>query len=207
MKNVQGRAGNDLLIGGFDRDVIHGGLDDDLLIGDHMVADESLVSIVDKVDDALTSWHDKALPETIVALEGIKDDNEQDKLLDKKGDNEFIEGGYQPQWVWWIDVNGDGSGSALDALMIINRLSLIGHDAEWTGIDDDDQFDVNGDGLITPSDALMVINRIAYGNSPRATPSAKQLAVHAARIDSVYQALAGGDDDKEPEWDEPGSLF
>nr|WP_095739943.1 PKD domain-containing protein [Rhodopirellula sp. SM50] len=205
--NVQGRAGNDLLIGGFDRDVIHGGLDDDLLIGDHMVADESLVSIVDKVDNALTSWNDKALPETILALEGIKDDNEQDKLLDKKGENEFIEGGYQPQWVWWIDVNGDGSGSALDALMIINRLSLIGHDAEWTGIEGDDQFDVNGDGLITPSDALMIINRIAYGNSSRATPYAKQLAVDAARIDSVDRALAGGYDDEEPQWDEPGSLF
>lgn len=67
------------------------------------------------------------------------------------------------------DVNGDGDSSALDALMIINRInqqiSLEGED-----VDSHPQpvryYDVNGDGRISAADALGVINEMAEQNGP-----------------------------------------
>ena len=65
------------------------------------------------------------------------------------------------------DVNADGKVSALDALIIINRLSTSGGTA--IPVTNDDQgpnfYDQNGDGLITAIDALGVINALSRGTS------------------------------------------
>lgn len=76
------------------------------------------------------------------------------------------------------DVNGDGSVSALDALLIINELNVgrfrdeLGS-IKWTLIDSDLPafFDQNGDGNITALDALRVINELnSLGSSSSAAP-------------------------------------
>lgn len=64
------------------------------------------------------------------------------------------------------DVNADGKVSALDALIIINRLNASGGTA--IPVTNDDQgpnfYDQNGDGRITPIDALGVINALSRDN-------------------------------------------
>ena len=62
------------------------------------------------------------------------------------------------------DVNGDGVVSPLDALTVLNHLSLRG--AEGEGLSDDQQrlrerLDVNKDGLVSPLDALLVLNYLS----------------------------------------------
>ncbi|MDA1055052.1 MAG: tandem-95 repeat protein [Planctomycetota bacterium] len=57
------------------------------------------------------------------------------------------------------DVNGDGTDSPLDALVIINELNTVGpHDLAGGVITA--FLDVNGDGVVSPIDALLVINRL-----------------------------------------------
>lgn len=68
------------------------------------------------------------------------------------------------------DVNGSGSITALDALLIVNELGrrrgnddkLLPVVLDRAGVDA--YFDTNGDSMITPLDALLVINQIAIRN-------------------------------------------
>ena len=55
-----------------------------------------------------------------------------------------------------VDVNADGSVTALDALNVINALS-----SEAEGEEMHSRLDVNQDGKVSAADALMVINRLA----------------------------------------------
>ncbi|WP_144059751.1 beta strand repeat-containing protein [Rhodopirellula sallentina] len=59
------------------------------------------------------------------------------------------------------DTTADGFITALDALVIINRLNEISGGGVVTGVDANSYFfDVSGNGLVTELDALMVINRL-----------------------------------------------
>lgn len=60
------------------------------------------------------------------------------------------------------DVNGDGSVTALDALLVINRLNdYSGLSPSVLGVDGDGLFvDTNGNDAVTASDALKVINHM-----------------------------------------------
>ncbi len=65
------------------------------------------------------------------------------------------------------DVNDDGLTTAMDALMIINRLNSgnagkLSHEAVAAG-EKVDFADVNNDGSVSPLDALLVINQLNQG--------------------------------------------
>ena len=62
-----------------------------------------------------------------------------------------------------LDVDHDTSVVPLDALVIINRLQLVGIgplSAPPAGTSPDFYYDTNGDNLLSPADALKVINRL-----------------------------------------------
>ncbi|QEG01099.1 Bifunctional hemolysin/adenylate cyclase precursor [Stieleria maiorica] len=186
--DIRGHGGNDLLIGGHGEDKIHGDHGDDLLIGDAIGADESAVTTVGHLDAALQSWAAAADPGGAVsALSGIIDDGDDDRLHDRKGANEFIEGASDQPWIWWVDVDGNGESTALDALLIINRLSMT-HRAKGeadgaaseTGI-----YDVNLDGRVTLLDALQVINALARSTGPSAGSAPRYTPPVAAWHDAV----------------------
>ncbi|MEO1617356.1 MAG: NF038122 family metalloprotease [Planctomycetota bacterium] len=66
------------------------------------------------------------------------------------------------------DVNADGNVSALDALMVINRLSRMdGAEGEQVGekFIADSRYDVNADGRVTALDALSIINFLNQSSS------------------------------------------
>ncbi len=56
-----------------------------------------------------------------------------------------------------LDTNQDGLVTALDALLIINRLNA---DAPADELDFDAMYDINKDGVVTPVDVLLVINEL-----------------------------------------------
>jgi hypothetical protein len=73
-----------------------------------------------------------------------------------------------PGYRW--DVTADGFITPLDALRILNLLSIrgvAGLSVSELTTPPPDFYDVNGDGLINPSDALEVINEIGRRNSAR----------------------------------------
>jgi hypothetical protein len=59
------------------------------------------------------------------------------------------------------DVNGDGSVSALDAILIINQLNATAEGEEPQNLNGDVNGDVNGDNQVTRADALAVVNYMA----------------------------------------------
>lgn len=62
-----------------------------------------------------------------------------------------------------LDTSGDGSVTALDALLIINALDRRTADSSSSGASlaqRQGQFDINGDGVVTAFDALLVINSL-----------------------------------------------
>lgn len=78
------------------------------------------------------------------------------------------------------DVNGDGRVSALDALIVINRL-----DEPEAVINNDLPFlDVNGDGILTADDAEQVIERLS-----RNAPSTSFAETVDAAIDGLIQTF------------------
>lgn len=99
------------------------------------------------------------------------------------------------------DVNANGDVSALDALLVINRLSLSGGAASIP-VDDADRgpnfFDVNGSMTITALDALLVINSIG-DNAPLISAEAEFVASMATSyatasdpvdsIDDVFESI------------------
>jgi hypothetical protein len=68
-----------------------------------------------------------------------------------------------------LDVNGDGSISPIDVLLITNRINNLGPGLlpPPSGGSPPPFYDVNGDGSITAIDALNIINRL---NNPVAAP-------------------------------------
>ncbi len=92
-----------------------------------------------------------------------------------------------------FDTNRDGSVSALDALVVINRISRGGGQLEASALDAND---ANGDGQITALDALQVINRLARQGSAGAegerTPNLIASAVYS---DSVMTNWSRDDDE------------
>ena len=90
------------------------------------------------------------------------------------------------------DVNADGQVTALDALMVINRLSpdesLDRLRADSLSSDSPGKFhlDVNGDGRVTPADALRVINELAGYQVDLATAPDSQRWAHQFGVDSIF---------------------
>jgi VCBS repeat-containing protein len=88
------------------------------------------------------------------------------------------------------DVNASGDVTALDALLIINRINRSGSDS--VPVADSDQgpnyYDVNGDGAITALDALLVMNRIGRaapvfeGESPVTLSAGSTLVMPATSL-------------------------
>ncbi|HEY6563561.1 MAG TPA: dockerin type I domain-containing protein, partial [Pirellulaceae bacterium] len=69
------------------------------------------------------------------------------------------------------DINGDGIVSPLDALLLINELSVRGG-RQLDPFAAEARFDVNGDGYLSPLDPLLVINQLQReGDRPRAPRS------------------------------------
>jgi hypothetical protein len=166
--DIQGRSGDDLLVGGDDKDKIHGDFGDDLLIGDQIGLDQTSVTAVDSVDAALQSWNDGDIDGAIESLGRLLDDRDDDRLHDRKGSNEFIERSNRRTWIWWVDVDGNGELTALDALLIVNRLNRLSRLADSPSAEveslasdsDEELYDVTLDGRLTPRDLLMVINAL-----------------------------------------------
>ncbi len=70
-----------------------------------------------------------------------------------------------------LDVSADGFVSAIDVLLIINRINIQGSGPlppPTAGNSPPPYFDVNGDGQITPIDALLLINFLNNGGSNQA---------------------------------------
>jgi hypothetical protein len=88
------------------------------------------------------------------------------------------------------DVNDDGKISAIDALLVMNRLAL--EDQPRIPVLPTDQgpnyFDVSGDQFISALDALRVINELNFRDTIGAGPEAEQIAVPPRQIDSVEEA-------------------
>ena len=67
-----------------------------------------------------------------------------------------------------MDVNGDGSVSAIDALLVINNVgNATGATTQEFASSFLDSTDVNGDGFVSSLDALRIINSL---NTPAAQP-------------------------------------
>ena len=66
------------------------------------------------------------------------------------------------------DVNNDNNITAIDVLLIINRLNLEGPSVlNGDRLQNDHYYDVNGDGLLTALDALQVVNYLNLSSSIR----------------------------------------
>jgi hypothetical protein len=99
------------------------------------------------------------------------------------------------------DVNNDGKVSALDALVVINQLSLkTTIESEEAPLGSQVFADVNGDGKVTAIDALLVINSLepqsirqaAGGGIPaawEADPRSTDLSTEV--VDAVFTDLSG----------------
>ncbi|MCH1440065.1 MAG: dockerin type I domain-containing protein [Rubripirellula sp.] len=98
------------------------------------------------------------------------------------------------------DVNNDGFISPIDALLVINRLSLVG-EGESSGDDSSSKIypDVNGDGRVTSGDAnLVLIAMMENSYDGEGEQLVRQLnddAVAANPIDNVFADLGNGDMD------------
>jgi hypothetical protein len=91
-----------------------------------------------------------------------------------------------------LDVNGDGEVTALDALNIINSLSINSlSKAEWAKAELESnvgagwsRFDVNRNGVVSAADALLIINRIGKPGESQATdPLSRRRLVDAALLE------------------------
>ena len=101
-----------------------------------------------------------------------------------------------------LDVNGDGSISPLDALILINELNdrtVVQSDSRLPQLDDRREvapfYDPNGDNDLSPSDVLNVINHlnsstIAEGESPTSSWSHAIDTVIPAMLDEYTPSLA-----------------
>ncbi len=89
---------------------------------------------------------------------------------------------------FFLDVDGNGVVTPIDALLVINALNTAASHVE---MDTDDLFDVSQDGLITPMDALMIINRL---NTPIVSAVESEGAVDAQTLpmaaDHSFEELA-----------------
>jgi Ca2+-binding RTX toxin-like protein len=83
------------------------------------------------------------------------------------------------------DVNQDRYVSAIDALLIINRLNDNSGASRAVGTKD--RLDVSGDGIVSPRDALLVINVLnaIAANNPTPVPS---IALQASAVDLAIAA-------------------
>jgi hypothetical protein len=87
-----------------------------------------------------------------------------------------------------VDVNNDGVVSALDALLIINKLNSGNTTLPSTPFNSAPFVDVNGDGSCAPVDALIVINWLnAHSNDAPAGEG-------EASADSFFSNLGSSDD-------------
>lgn len=104
----------------------------------------------------------------------------------------------------FFDVNASGAVSALDALLVINKLSRDANGASSIPVTGDEDvpnyYDVNGDQFISVRDALNVINEISRGTaangegeSVAAAPTAAALTAATRVFDSVDEVLTGAD--------------
>jgi hypothetical protein len=187
------------LIGGDDKDKIHGDFGDDLLIGDEIGLDQTSVTAVDSVDAALQSWNDGDIDGAIESLGLLLDDRDDDRLHDRKGSNEFIESSNRRTWNWWVDVDGNGVTTALDALLIINRLNRLAGspsaEVESLSSDSDAElYDVTLDGRLTPRDVLRVINALNRGGASEES-SAVSSRDSSFWYHNVDELMSASDDD------------
>ncbi|KLU02021.1 Alkaline phosphatase [Rhodopirellula islandica] len=74
------------------------------------------------------------------------------------------------------DTNGDSQTTALDALVVVNRLNEMS-DAAGEPVSDPSWVDVNADGAVTALDALIVINQLNRSQDPGSdsTPAGESL--------------------------------
>lgn len=86
---------------------------------------------------------------------------------------------------WEFDTTGDGSVTALDALLPINRLNREGGAVvlNWTRNEGDYLLDVNKDGLLTAQDPLLVIGDLNT-NGARVLPRSV-----STRVDAVFREI------------------
>lgn len=95
-----------------------------------------------------------------------------------------------------LDVNGDGSVSPVDSLLVINSLNRIARGisaASRAGEGESTKvfLDVNGDGNVSPIDALLVINRLNQISRSLAAPAPLAAMSESAAVDQVWQESNG----------------
>jgi hypothetical protein len=87
-----------------------------------------------------------------------------------------------------LDVNGGGTVTSLDALMIINQLNRSGAEGELVL---DEKYDVNGDGNVTASDALDIMYYLGdQGGSGSRTPIAMS---RTSSVDGIFDIIGRED--------------
>ncbi|MGI9466538.1 MAG: Ig-like domain-containing protein [Rubripirellula sp.] len=96
------------------------------------------------------------------------------------------------------DVNNDGFVSPIDALLVVNRLSLVG-EGESSGDDSSQKIfpDVNGDGRVTAGDAhevlVVMMESSNEGEGEQLVALANDDAVTVITADDVFAGLGNGD--------------
>ena len=101
-----------------------------------------------------------------------------------------------------LDVNGDGSISPLDVLVLVNKLNTTGSIRLDSRPPDSYFLDVDGDGFLTPLDPLIVINWVnstaglAEGESTSENNSHSQKnALNEVMVDTIFGHKSWLDDD------------
>ncbi len=114
------------------------------------------------------------------------------ELISEKEQMRFIEEA-QSEWqpalrslVNPTDVNGDGSVTANDALRVINRINVVGHQT----LEGWDPTDVTRDGVVTPMDALRVINRLKVDLATSSQIAAKLNETDSSENSQVVDEMA-----------------
>ncbi len=106
------------------------------------------------------------------------------------------------------DVSRNSIVTALDVLLVVNRLNERHGEGETRAVAHDDPLDVNGDGYVTPLDALLIINilngsqgqLVTVDSAPSTMGNVENLAVgHEAVVDylSAIEEMSSGQDEDE----------
>lgn len=137
---------------------------------------------------------DYELPSTVTIL---KLDVAEAPLVITEGANSTVDFSFQtsdPTGI--LDVNGDGSITAVDALQVINRVSTLTAESEQVGAISSDPTDVNSDGQTTALDALLVINYLSRQTSDADDAAAdplvaiQELTAKRERLRAIDSAMA-----------------
>lgn len=173
---IFGQLGDDTLLGGNGNDFVKGGFGDDLLFGDG--GNDRILG--NAGDDRLFGGggtDDLDGGAGINVIESISKGNLPEGQSNAESES-ARSSGLTENLLWSRDVNGDGHITALDALLVINRLSTTESSEFAITFASDTAFDSNNDDKVSALDALVVLNYLSQNsNLNDQMPAADRLAV------------------------------